>query len=64
MVFYYKLGVAYLQMGKLEEATGEFRKAIEIRPDYVKAHEKLSETFKKIGIDIEVQLILFLINIK
>ena len=46
------LGVAYLQKNKLTEAEAEFRQAIRLKPDYVRAYNNLGSTLAQAG-DIE-----------
>src|SRR5918912_1439150 len=43
------LGVAYLQKNSLSDAEREFRRAIELRPDFVRAYNNLGSTLAQAG---------------
>jgi tetratricopeptide (TPR) repeat protein len=44
---YYNLGLSYVALGKTQEATEAFRKAIEIKPDYADAHYNLGLLYSR-----------------
>jgi spermidine synthase len=41
----YNLGVALVQLGRIDEAVDRFSAAVEIEPDYVKAHQNLAVAY-------------------
>jgi len=50
---YYKLGVAYGQAGRYNEAIDAYKKAVQIQPDYADAHYNLGVAYDKLGRDAE-----------
>ncbi|MDR4507354.1 MAG: tetratricopeptide repeat protein [Candidatus Brocadiaceae bacterium] len=46
---YYGRGMVYFEQEKLEEAARDFRKAIDIKTDFLDAHKMLAKTFTEIG---------------
>jgi spermidine synthase len=46
---HYNLGVALVQLGRLEGAAKHFSEAIKVEPDYVKAHQNLAIAYVELG---------------
>jgi tetratricopeptide (TPR) repeat protein len=49
---HYNIGVALNEMGKADEAIAEYKKAIEIDPDYASAHYNLGLAYYKKGLNV------------
>lgn len=47
--FYYSLGNVFHALGRLDEAAGSYRKALQLRPDLVDAHLNLANTLREQG---------------
>ena len=45
----YNLGIALLQVGRLNEAVSHYNKALAINPNYVEAHNNLGTAFVQLG---------------
>jgi tetratricopeptide (TPR) repeat protein len=43
------MGVAFVMLGRLEEATNYFARALRLKPDYAKAHESLGMALVELG---------------
>ncbi|MHC4184018.1 MAG: tetratricopeptide repeat protein, partial [Planctomycetota bacterium] len=44
------LGYIYYETGKYSFAINEYKKAIELKPDYISAHNNLGIAYKKVGL--------------
>jgi hypothetical protein len=46
---HYNLGLAWKELGKLDEATASLRRALELKPDFAEAHNNLGNVLKELG---------------
>ncbi len=46
---HYELGKAYLALGQLDQARGQFEKVIQLSPEHANAHYQLSRVYAKLG---------------
>ena len=46
---HYELGKAYLALGRLDQARGEFERVIQLAPEHANAHYQLSRLYAKLG---------------
>jgi len=53
---YLMLGFAYRMTGKYKEAIAEFRKGLQLNPDYLEGHIGLTATYSLVGLDDEARI--------
>ena len=46
---HYNLGVAFVRLGRIDEAMTHYRQAVEIKPDYAEAHNNLGNAFVRLN---------------
>jgi Tfp pilus assembly protein PilF len=46
---YYVLGLVYVKVGNISAAIGEFKKALDIAPEYINTHWELAHAYLRIG---------------
>lgn len=53
---YYMLGRAYLAEGANLNAAAEFRRAVELNPEFVEAWEGLAQAYRQAGVEKEARI--------